>query len=137
MRRRMVTNIAGYHGIARDSPDPTRQFPAPTRTNPPLPLQSSLNPSSPSLPEASKFSSIRDSLRDLYLSDPRPWLIGFSGGKDSTLVAALIFETVLALPPEQRTKETSVVCTDTRVAIPASEKPVWMLDQTRPVAESE
>lgn len=61
------------------------------------------------------LQEIRDSLRDLYLNDPRPWLVGFSGGKDSTLVAALIFETVLALPPEQRTKPTAVLSTGTRV----------------------
>lgn len=34
-------------------------------------------------------SEILDSLRDLYISDPRPWLIGFSGGKDSTMVVSL------------------------------------------------
>jgi DNA sulfur modification protein DndC len=62
---------------------------------------------------------IRASLIRLYLEDPRPWLVGFSGGKDSTLVAALVFETVLSLPPEQRSKPISVVCTDTRVEIPA------------------
>jgi len=38
------------------------------------------------------FTEIKDSLRDLYLSDPRPWLVGFSGGKDSTMVAGLIFD---------------------------------------------
>jgi hypothetical protein len=30
-------------------------------------------------------SDIRDSLRNLYLEDPRPWLVGFSGGKDSAI----------------------------------------------------
>lgn len=39
---------------------------------------------------ASDFQSIKQSLQDLYLQDQRPWLVGFSGGKDSTLVAALI-----------------------------------------------
>lgn len=70
----------------------------------------------------SPFDSIRESVRDLYLGDPRPWLIGFSGGKDSTMLASLIFEAVLALPPEQRTKPISVVCTDTRVEIPRSSR---------------
>jgi DNA sulfur modification protein DndC len=68
---------------------------------------------------ASTFSEIKDSLRHLYLQDPRPWLIGFSGGKDSTLVAALVFETAMSIPPEQRTKPLTVLCTDTRVEIPA------------------
>ena len=60
------------------------------------------------------FHEIRDSLRTVYLADPRPWLIGFSGGKDSTMVASLIFEVVAAIAAEQRTKPISVVCTDTR-----------------------
>jgi len=45
------------------------------------------------------YQEIRDSLRQLYLDDPRPWLIGFSGGKDSTMVASLVFDAVLAVPP--------------------------------------
>jgi hypothetical protein len=28
---------------------------------------------------ASSYSDIKDSLRHLYLDDPRPWLVGFSG----------------------------------------------------------
>jgi DNA sulfur modification protein DndC len=65
------------------------------------------------------FAEIKESLKRLYLDDPRPWLIGFSGGKDSTMVASLIFEVLLELPREKRTKPISVVCTDTRVEIPA------------------
>jgi DNA sulfur modification protein DndC len=65
------------------------------------------------------FQELKDNLRSLYLDDPRPWLVGFSGGKDSTLVAALIFDTVLAIPPEERKKEIAILCTDTRVEIPA------------------
>ena len=65
------------------------------------------------------ISDIKTSLRELYLADARPWLVGFSGGKDSTLVASLIFDTVLAVPAAQRTKEIAIVCTDTRVEIPA------------------
>ena len=34
--------------------------------------------------DASSYSDIKDSLRSLYLDDPRPWLVGFSGGKHST-----------------------------------------------------
>ncbi len=65
------------------------------------------------------FSEIKDSLRDLYLSDHRPWIVGFSGGKDSTMVASLIYEVVQSLDRDQRTKPIAVVCTDTRVEIPA------------------
>jgi len=65
------------------------------------------------------YQEIRDSLRRLYLEDARPWLVGFSGGKDSTLVAALVFDAILSLQPGQRTKPVAVLCTDTRVEIPA------------------
>ncbi len=67
----------------------------------------------------SPYLQIRESLRQLYLSDARPWLVGFSGGKDSTMLASLVFDTVLSTPPEERRKEIAVVCTDTRVEIPA------------------
>jgi DNA sulfur modification protein DndC len=65
------------------------------------------------------ISEIKDSLRELYVADSRPWLVGFSGGKDSTLVASLIFDTVQSIPAERRKKEIAIVCTDTRVEIPA------------------
>jgi|GEM_PF-3018678 len=65
------------------------------------------------------FKEIVEDLRALYLADPRPWLVGFSGGKDSTLVGALVFEAILGITAEKRKKEIHVVCTDTRVEIPA------------------
>jgi DNA sulfur modification protein DndC len=68
---------------------------------------------------AAIFQNIKDSLRHLCLEDERPWLVGFSGGKDSTMLASLIFEAVLSIPAEQRKKPVSVLCTDTRVEIPA------------------
>jgi NH3-dependent NAD+ synthetase len=46
---------------------------------------------------AATYQQIKDSLRQLYADDPRLWLIGFSGGKDSTLVAALVFRHPLRL----------------------------------------
>ena len=65
------------------------------------------------------YTDIRNSLHRLYLEDERPWLVGFSGGKDSTLVASLIFDVVLSVPAAQKTKPVSILCTDTRVEIPA------------------
>ena len=44
-------------------------------------------------------ANFRDFLSQLYLEDPRPWLVGFSGGKDSTMLAALIFDALLSIPP--------------------------------------
>jgi len=65
------------------------------------------------------YQDIKKSLRELYLNDERPWLVGFSGGKDSTMLASLVFDAILSLPTDRRTKPISVVCTDTRVEIPA------------------
>ena len=68
---------------------------------------------------ASTYHEIKTSLCQLYLEDNRPWLVGFSGGKDSTMLASLLFDAVLAIPPNERKKPISVLCTDTRVEIPA------------------
>ncbi len=65
------------------------------------------------------YKEIRESLTQLYIDDDRPWLVGFSGGKDSTMLASLIFDAVLAVPAAQRKKPVSILCTDTRVEIPA------------------
>ena len=51
---------------------------------------------------ASSYSDIKDSLRLLYLADPRPWLVGFSGGNDSTMLESLIVEVGDRISDEQR-----------------------------------
>lgn len=68
---------------------------------------------------ASVYQDVKNNLRELYLEDTRPWLVGFSGGKDSTMLASLVFDTVLSVPAENRKKPVVVLCTDTRVEIPA------------------
>lgn len=68
---------------------------------------------------ASVYQNIKNYLRELYLEDARPWLVGFSGGKDSTMLASLVFDTVLSVPTEKRKKPVAILCTDTRVEIPA------------------
>ena len=60
----------------------------------------------------------RADIREIYLSDNRPWVIGFSGGKDSTAVTRLVFEALAALSPEQRSKPVFVVSSDTLVETP-------------------
>ena len=47
-----------------------------------------------------------------------PWIVGFSGGKDSTVVAHLAFEMLLALPPSERTRPIHLVSNDTLVESP-------------------
>ena len=69
--------------------------------------------------DATSYHGIKSALRQLYLDDPRPWLVGFSGGKDSTMLASLIVEIVAGIPDGQRKKPVAILCTDTRVEIPA------------------
>jgi len=57
-------------------------------------------------------------IQGVYLADNRPWIIGFSGGKDSTCVLSLIFYALLSLKPEQRHKAIFVVSSDTLVETP-------------------
>lgn len=60
----------------------------------------------------------REDVLKIYKSDNRPWVIGYSGGKDSTAVTRLVFEELLTLPPEERTKPVFVVSSDTLVETP-------------------
>ena len=50
------------------------------------------------------FQDIKTRLGTRYLDDRRPWLVGSSGGKDSTRLASLPFEVVADIPKERRTK---------------------------------
>lgn len=59
-----------------------------------------------------------DLIKRVYLSDSRPWVVGFSGGKDSTLTTQLIFEALLELEPEQLHKKIFIISSDTLVENP-------------------
>lgn len=68
-----------------------------------------------SLPEPSALA-LTD-LAESYLADGRPWVVAYSGGKDSTLVLQLVYETLIALGPKA-TKPVYVVSSDTGVEPP-------------------
>jgi len=57
-------------------------------------------------------------IQEVYLSDNRPWILGYSGGKDSTLTAMLVVEAIKRLPFGQRTKKIDILSTDTLVENP-------------------
>lgn len=56
--------------------------------------------------------------QDLYLADGVPWVIGYSGGKDSTAVLQLVWLSLQRLEPALRTKPVHVISTDTLVENP-------------------
>lgn len=64
------------------------------------------------------LGDIYEEIRTVYLGDNRPWILGFSGGKDSTCMAQLVWYAVSDLPPEKRQKKIFVISSDTLVESP-------------------
>ena len=56
-------------------------------------------------------------LRTLYNRDSRPWVVAYSGGKDSTVVLQLVYALILELGPSAH-KPVFVISSDTRVEAP-------------------
>src|ERR1051326_234790 len=65
------------------------------------------------------YEDIQSTIRAMYLRDERPWIVGFSGGKDSMMVGSIVFRAIASIKRDERTKDVAVLCTDTRVEIPA------------------
>ena len=66
-------------------------------------------------------NTIEDLIKEIqyvYQSDDRPWVIGYSGGKDSTTVVELVYKMLLELPDWQRNKKVYIVSSDTRIENP-------------------
>ena len=60
------------------------------------------------MPYTGNFQAFEDIIQEVmmvYQHDARPWLIGYSGGKDSTLLVALVYEAIARLPEAARTKK--------------------------------
>jgi DNA sulfur modification protein DndC len=57
-------------------------------------------------------------IRELYSADEVPWIIGYSGGKDSTATLQLVWTAIAGLPVEDRKKTIHVISTDTLVENP-------------------
>lgn len=65
-----------------------------------------------------KVNDIIEEMKMVYKNDTRPWVIGYSGGKDSTTVVQLVFTMLMQLPPEERHKDVYVVSSDTLIENP-------------------
>lgn len=64
------------------------------------------------------IEDLRAEIRTLYAADGLPWVVGYSGGKDSTAVLQLVWGALAGLPPDQRDKPVYVISTDTLVENP-------------------
>ena len=65
-----------------------------------------------------EYREIKREMELVYLHDQRPWMIGYSGGKDSTLLCQLVFEMLESLPEDKRSKPVYIVTSDTMVENP-------------------
>lgn len=70
-------------------------------------------------------SGFRSAIRELvtktaqiYLADSIPWVVGYSGGKDSTAALQIVWLALESLSPQERTKPVHVISTDTMVENP-------------------
>ena len=68
--------------------------------------------------EFAMFEEIIQEMSMVYQHDKRPWMIGFSGGKDSTLLVSLVMEMLSRLPAFKRNKTVYIVSSDTMVENP-------------------
>jgi len=70
-----------------------------------------------------KVKHTQQRLRKEFLADNRPWVITFSGGKDSTAVLQLTIEMLLNLKREgyKDFKKVYIVSSDTKVEMPIIE----------------
>lgn len=57
-------------------------------------------------------------MQQLYSQDAVPWVVGYSGGKDSTATLQLVWTALADLKPEDRRKPVFVISTDTLVENP-------------------
>ena len=68
--------------------------------------------------DRARIDAVEAEIQALYTSDSRPWVLGYSGGKDSTAVAQLVWHAVSKLPPDQRAKPIHILSSDTLVEMP-------------------
>ncbi len=73
---------------------------------------------SESIFEKKKLRDIYEEVRTVYLSDNRPWIIGFSGGKDSTCLAQIVWHALSELSTEKLQKNIYIISSDTLVESP-------------------
>ena len=64
------------------------------------------------------LDDIHGEIQEVYLKNARPWVIGYSGGKDSTAAVQLVWYALAELPVEERKYPVYVISSDTLVETP-------------------
>ena len=78
-------------------------------------------------------NGLMETVKSLYLADDIPWVIGYSGGKDSTATVQLVWLALRGLPKYQLHKTVHIINTDTLVESPVIEK--WVEKSLRTMDE--
>ena len=70
--------------------------------------------------EFETFENIIKEIMIVYKHDDRPWLIGYSGGKDSTLLVSLVYEAMKRIKESgsELSKRVYIITSDTMVENP-------------------
>ena len=80
------------------------------------------------------INGLMETIRNLYLCDDIPWVIGYSGGKDSTATLQLIWLALSELPRDQVKKQVHIINTDTMVESPVISK--WVQKSLKTMDEA-
>jgi DNA sulfur modification protein DndC len=87
---------------------------------------------------AKTVEAVCDEVRELYLADEVPWVVGYSGGKDSSATLQLVWLAMRKLSAAERKKPIHVISADTLVEQPVVAK--WVetsLDRMRAAAREQ
>jgi DNA sulfur modification protein DndC len=68
--------------------------------------------------QVSFVEEAKKQIKGAYKEDNHPWVVGYSGGKDSTVVVQLVFEALSDMPKEELHKKVYVISSDTLVETP-------------------
>jgi DNA sulfur modification protein DndC len=64
------------------------------------------------------IEAVVKNIQRIYLEDQIPWVVGYSGGKDSTAILQLVWNAIKELPLDKRNKTIYVITNDTLVESP-------------------
>lgn len=79
------------------------------------------------------IEGLKETIRNLYLADDIPWVIGYSGGKDSTATLQLVWFALEELPREKVKKPVHIMHTNTLVESPVISK--WAYNSVKNMQE--
>ncbi len=83
-----------------------------------MPTRQGLPSENHSVFDTKSVEDIYAEIREVYASSKMPWVIGYSGGKDSTATLQLVWYAIAGLPADQRHKPVYVIASDTLVETP-------------------